>query len=199
MADWKVKGTVLVACNCDFGCPCNFNARPSTGDCEGGWTWHIEEGSYGDVDLDGLTIALFADWPGAIHEGNGKASIFIDEQADESQREALSELAHGRAGGPWGIFINTYELLGVDFVPFDLELAEERSSLKIGEVAELQMEPIKNPVTGAEIRAGVTLPTGLVFNEGWCATSTVFRVNHGVSYDHTGKNTEWAPFEYSGP
>ncbi|MBA2642648.1 MAG: DUF1326 domain-containing protein, partial [Actinobacteria bacterium] len=42
MADWQAKGTVLVACNCDFGCPCNFNAPPTTGDCEGGWTWHFE-------------------------------------------------------------------------------------------------------------------------------------------------------------
>jgi len=24
---WKTKGAVLVACNCDYGCPCNFNAQ----------------------------------------------------------------------------------------------------------------------------------------------------------------------------
>jgi hypothetical protein len=41
---WALKGTVLIACNCDFGCPCNFNALPSHGFCEGGWTWHINEG-----------------------------------------------------------------------------------------------------------------------------------------------------------
>src|SRR5262245_31089803 len=42
MADkWELTGTVLVACNCDWGCPCNFNARPTAGKCEGGWTWHV--------------------------------------------------------------------------------------------------------------------------------------------------------------
>jgi hypothetical protein len=198
MAGWKLKGTVLVACNCDYGCPCNFNAPPSTGDCEGGWVWHIEEGRYGDVDLAGLTIALFADWPGAIHEGDGKAVAYYDERADERQREALEALARGESGGPWGIFINTYELLRVEPTSFDLEVKDARSRFKIGEFAELQMEPIRNPVTGEEIEGGVVLPKGLVFNEGWCAASTVFRVNDGVSYDHSGKQAEYAPFEYAG-
>jgi hypothetical protein len=199
MADWELKGTVLVACNCDYGCPCNFNAPPSRGDCEGGWVWKIDEGRYGDVELDGLTVALFADWPGAIHEGNGTAVAYFDEQADERQREAIEALVGGGQGGPWGIFINTYELLGIHPAPVDLEVAGERSRFTIGEFAELQMEPIRNPVTGDETRAAVVLPRGLVFNEGWCATSTVFRVEDGVTYDHTGKNAEYAPFAYSGP
>jgi hypothetical protein len=197
MAAWKVKGTVLVACNCDYGCPCNFNAPPSTGDCEGSWTWHIEQGNYGVVSLDGLTFGVYADWPGAIHEGNGKAIVFYDERADSSQREAIEALARGGEGGPWGIFINTYEVLSVKPAPFEIELADERSRLKVGDAVELEMEPIRNPVTGDETRAAVVLPKGLVFNEGWCATSTVFRVNDGISYDHSGKNTEYAPFEYA--
>jgi hypothetical protein len=28
----------LDACNCDWGCPCQFNAKPTHGNCEGvGW------------------------------------------------------------------------------------------------------------------------------------------------------------------
>jgi hypothetical protein len=197
VADWKLKGTVLVGCNCDYGCPCNFNAPPTSGDCEGGWTWHIEEGRFGDVDLSGLTISVFADWPGAIHEGNGKAVAYYDERADGEQREALESLARGGEGGPWGVFINTYELLHVKPASFELELNGERSRLKVGDVAELFMEPIRNPVTGDETRGGVMLPKGLVFNEGWCAASTSFWVKDGVSYDHSGKQAEFAPFEYA--
>jgi hypothetical protein len=196
MAEWELKGTVLVGCNCDYGCPCNFNAPPSTGDCEGGWVWHIEEGTYEEVDLSGLTLGLFADWPGAIHEGGGKAVAFYDERADERQAEALEALLRGGEGGPWGIFINTYELSGVQATPVEVEIDGERSRYKIGDLAELQMEPIKNPVTGDEIRSGVLLPKGLVFNEGWCASSSVFRVNDGVSYDHSGKQAEYAAFAY---
>jgi len=45
MADsWTMNGTVLIACNCDYGCPCNFNALPTAGKCEGEWTWHVEQG-----------------------------------------------------------------------------------------------------------------------------------------------------------
>jgi hypothetical protein len=197
MADWQVNGTVLVACNCDYGCPCNFNAPPTTGDCEGNWTWHIEKGSYGDVQLDGLTLAVFADWPAAIHEGGGKAVGYIDETADDDQREALESLLRGGEGGPWGIFINTYELLDIIPAPIEVEVNGESSRYKIGDHAELQMEPIKNPVSGAEVRAAVVLPTGLVFNEGWCAASTTFRVDGPVSYDHSGKQAEVAEFSYS--
>jgi hypothetical protein len=199
MAEWKVKGTVLVGCNCDYGCPCNFNAPPTYGNCEGGWTWHIEKGRYGDVDLGGLTLSVFADWPGAIHEGNGKAVAFYDERADGPQREALESLARGGEGGPWGIFINTYELLDVKPAPFDVELDAEHSRLKVGDMAELVMEPIRNPVTGAEVQGCIQLPMGLVFREGWCAASKTFWVKDGISYDHSGKQAEYAPFEYSGP
>ena len=195
---WRMKGTALIACNCDYGCPCNFNAPPTKGDCEGNWTWHIEKGRYGEVDLDGLTLAVFADWPKAIHEGGGKAVAYYDERADERQREALENLVRGGEGGPWGIFINTYELLDVIPAPIDVKVDGEHSSYKVGDAAELQMEPIKNPVSRAEVRAAVVLPTGLVFKEGWCAASTVFRVDGEVSYDHSGKNAEYAEFEYSG-
>jgi hypothetical protein len=135
--------------------------------------------------------------PGAIHEGGGKAVAYYDERADERQRGALENLLRGGEGGPWGIFINTFELLDVIPAPIEFEVNGEHSGYKIGDHAELQLEPIKNPVSGAEVRSGVVLPSGLVFNEGWCAASTVFRVEGPVSYDHSGKQAEWAPFSYS--
>jgi hypothetical protein len=198
VADWSVSGTVLVACNCDYGCPCNFNAPPTISDCEGGWTWHIDTGRYGDVSLDGLTLAVFADWPGAIHDGGGKAVAYYDERADERQREALENLLRGGEGGPWGIFISTYELLAVLPAEIMFDASAEHSGYKIGDYSELRMEPIRNPVTGNEVRASVVLPSGLVFNEGWCGCSTLFKVDGGVAYDHSGKNAEYAPFSYAG-
>jgi hypothetical protein len=198
MATWEISGTVLVGCNCDYGCPCNFNASPTSGDCEGGWVWRIDKGRFDDVELDGLTLAVFADWPKAIHDGGGKAVALYDERADERQREALEALLRGREGGPWGIFINTYELLDIIPAPVEFEADGEHSRYKIGDYAELRVEPIKNPVTGAEVRAAVVLPSGLVFNEGWCAASGVFKVAaDGVAYDHSSKQAEYAPFSYS--
>ena len=196
---WKLRGTLLIACNCDFGCPCNYNARPTRGDCEGQWLWHVEEGSFGEVRLDGLSWTVTADWPGAIHEGGGRAVCFYDERADDAQREAIEALVRGGHGGPWGIFINTYELVDVRAEPFELRIDGLATTAKIGEAMELELEPIKNPVTGAEVHPGAVLPEGLVCKEMSFATSRTFRVSDGVSYDHSGKYTAIAPFEYSAP
>jgi hypothetical protein len=196
---WSLQGTVLVACNCDYGCPCNYNARPSTGHCEGGWMWVIEKGERDGNSLDGLACSVFAAWPGAIHEGGGKAVAFYDERADDEQRGHLRTLLKGEDGGPWSIFINTYSLEDPKPVPFEVELAEHRSKLTIPDHVELAMEPIHNPVTGVEVHPGTVLPEGLVFKEGWYATSSVFTLAGGaVTYDHSRRNTEYAPFSYSG-
>jgi hypothetical protein len=197
---WKLKGTVLIACNCDYGCPCNFNALPSRGHCEGGWTWHIEEGRYGAINLSGLNIAIAADWPQAIHQGNGEAAVLIDEKADESQRGALRTLASGAVGGPWGILKNTWTKVHEPrYVPFQVELADQRSRAKAGSAFELEMEPIKNPVTGVEATPSAVLPQGFITKNIQLAASKLFRVQDGVRYDHSGQYAGVGPFEYSGP
>ena len=111
MSAWNLAGRVVIACNCDLGCPCNFNARPSHGKCEGGWIWSIDNGTIDGVSVDSLGVALYADWPGAIHEGGGRAVAYLDDRADERQRAALTRLLRGEVGGPWAIFSKTYELV----------------------------------------------------------------------------------------
>jgi hypothetical protein len=197
MAAWRLNGNVLIACNCDWGCPCNFNARPSRGKCEGGWIWEIQQGHVNDVGLDGLGVALFADWPGAIHEGGGRAACYIDDRADDPQRGALTNVLRGELGGPWGIFMKTYELAGPEPARFDINMAEHGSRATIGNVIELELQAIRNPVTHAEVHAEVVLPHGLVVKRGSMAASKVFRVQGGVQYDHSGQYAAFGRFEYS--
>ena len=197
---WTLKGSVLIACNCDYGCPCNFNALPTQGHCEGGWAWHIREGRYGDTDLRGLTLSIAADWPQAIHQGHGEAAIFIDERADERQREALRTLASGAAGGPWAILKNTWTKVHEPrYVPFEVEVADQRSRARAGDALELEMEPIKNSVTRAEVTPGAVLPQGFITKDPRFASSRIFRVQAGVAYDHSGKYAAVGSFEYQGP
>jgi hypothetical protein len=193
----RVNGDVLIACNCDWGCPCNFNARPSRGFCEGGWIWLIENGQVDDVSLGGLGVAVFAKWPGAIHEGGGRATCYVDAGASASQRGALSRALRGELGGPWGLFIKTYELAAPVAARFDVHPAAHGSTATIGDVVELRMQTIRNPVTQAEVHPEVVLPEGLVVKRGGLAASTVFRVSDALALDHSGQYAAFGRFEYS--
>lgn len=194
--DWHLSGNVLIACNCDWGCPCNFNARPTHGDCEGGWLWAIEYGEVGGVALDGRALAVFADWPGAIHEGGGQAVCYVDDRADEQQAAALTSLARGELGGPWAVFANTYDLSGPYPARFEVALDGHATRAAVGEAVELELQPIRNPVSGAEAHPEMVLPEGLVLKRGALAASKVFRVHDGVRYDHSGQYAAFGPFDY---
>ncbi len=197
---WHARGTVLIACNCDFGCPCNFNAPPTKGFCEGGWTWHVEEGHFDGVRLDGVTFSVYVAWPGAIHEGGGTAIALVDERADEPARRAVETLVGGEAGGPWGILGWTWQLVGgVRPVAYQLELADLATRLRAGDTVRLELAPITNPVTGAEAHPGLVLPEGLIVTEAALAKTSAFAVADGISFDHSGQYAALGPFDYSGP
>jgi|SRR6187401_398089 len=195
---WELKGDVLVSCNCDWGCPCNFNARPTKGKCEGGWTWQIRRGRYGDLALDGLCFSVYANWPGAIHEGKGEALLLIDERADADQKSAIETLLGGKVGGPWEVLGWTWPTVHGPFrVAYDIVFNGIHSTAKCGDYVEIACAPIKNPVTGAEARPGVVLPEGIIFKHGDLGATTRFKVNHAMGYDHSGQYMAVGPFDYA--
>ena len=200
LESWRLSGRVLVACNCDWGCPCNFNARPTTGKCEGGWSWHIDQGSAGDVKLDGLNFSVFVNWPGAIHEGNGEGVILIDERANTAQRSAIEMLLGGKVGGPWGVLAWTWPKVHGPFTTaYDLVFDGVKSRLKCGEHVEIEGGPIKNPVSGAEAFPGVVLPQGIIFKKGDLGSTARFKLTSGIEYDHSGKYLAVGQFDYAWP
>ena len=184
-AKWTVKGTVIISCNCDYGCPCNVNGRPTFGNCEGGWTWHIEQGAFDELKLDGLNIGLYCDWPAAIHEGNGVATYLIDERASEPQRAALQTLLEGNGGGPWAVFRKTFtELHGPRYVRYEVD----------------DEEYILNPVTKETIHPRVVLPEGLIVKDAALVGTKEFTVTDDhVKYDHSGRYGAFGFFQYFGP
>lgn len=197
---WMMKGTVLIACNCDYGCPCNVNALPTQGHCEGGWVWRIEQGRSGDVHLDGLHLALMCDWPKAIHEGGGVAVAFIDERADEAQRAALATLVEGGAGGPWAIFRKTFNALhGPRVVRFESDTAAALPQARAGDSLQVDYEHIRNPLTQETIHPRVVLPEGLVVKEAALVGTKRFVVrDDAVAYDHSGHYGAFGYFQYFG-
>ncbi len=164
---WWFEAAYIQACNCDFGCPCEFQAPPTKGYCEGSGAWQISSGRYGDVSLDGLGLAFAAKWPGALHLGGGTGALFVDERASEAQRAALLQIASGQAGGmPFEIIVTTLsKVLDPFFVPFAFNWDGRNSSVKIGGHMEIETEPVKNPVTGNPEGVRIVHETGFVFKE----------------------------------
>ena len=205
MADtqWHINGDFMLACNCDFGCPCNFNARPSEGNCQGAIGFYVEEGAYDGVALDDSTVMLAAKWPGAIHEGNGVAACFIDESASPEQREALWTIVSGQAGGmPWEIFAATFSHVAEpQYVKIDLRRAGQDSEVSIDGRIKISFQPIRNPVTKVEAYPKVVLPQGFVFKEGDQYALKEFWVNAGpeLTFAHPGKCAEYAKVQWTGP
>ncbi|MCE3248204.1 MAG: hypothetical protein K0R41_2029 [Geminicoccaceae bacterium] len=176
--DWLIKGPKIASCNCDYGCPCEFNGRPTRGLCEGLEAHRIEQGHFGEVPLDGLVVAARYRWPGPVHEGGGVAQGIIDERATEAQRAALLKILGGQEQEPTTVF-NIYgstvakELEPV-FAPieFACDIAARTGRLVVPGVMRLTIEPIRNPVTGAPHRALIRLPEGFEFREAEVGSGT---------------------------
>ena len=197
---WRIKGSVFGACNCDWGCPCNFDAPPTYVSCEGTYIWHIEEGQYGDVVLDGLYIGWASEFPGPLHEGHGVAQYVIDAGANEQQREALLSLLRGEAGGPFAILASITETtLDPIFATFEVSINGLQSHATVPGVLEMALTTVKNPVTGLPEELHLVKPTGFTSTESDLGASTVYRFSGGFQHDHSGKYADFAPFEYSGP
>ena len=141
-------------------------------------------------------IALFAKWPGAIHEGGGQAACYIDDRADAGQRSALNTLLRGELGGPWGIFNTTYALGEPSVLRFDVHLADHATRARLGTVLDLELQTIRNPVTQAEVHPEVVLPEGLILKRGSMGASKVFRLTDGVQFDHSGQYAAFGRFDY---
>lgn len=197
---WRLQGKMVQACNCEYGCPCEFNAPPSHGHCHGTWSWHVETGRFGDVDLAGVHFAAACKWPGAIHEGNGEALPILDDRMSPEQQQAVGTLLSGQAGGPWGIIATTLtKVHEPKLVAWDYTFAGSDTSIKAGDVLSMELTPIRNPVTGAIFEARVELPTGFTSKALNHATTSDFSVRDGVSYAYPGKDAAWGDFAYDGP
>ncbi len=200
---WHIHGDYVLACNCEYGCPCNFNARPTMGFCEGVIGFQVDDGAYGDVRLDGQKVFLAVKWPGAIHEGNGVAAVYIDDSATAEQREALLNIVSGKAEGlPFGILATTFShYLEPRFVKIDLNVAGKDTEVDVDGLFKIRFQPIRNPVTQAESFPKVVLPQGFIFKEGDQYSLKEFWLNDGpeLTFTHPGKCAELAKVQWEGP
>ena len=200
---WHMKGDYVETCNCDFGCPCNFNGFPTYGYCRALILYHIQSGNFGDAKLDGLEAIVAVSWPKAIHEGNGTFQLFVTKTADQNQRQALVNIFSGKAkgDGPFALFAATYKyVLEPQFVDIRAKIDGRKSSFSVPGILDVQVENFVNPVTGEEQDTKMELPKGFIWKIADMAKTKVMRIlTPNLNFDDSGKNALYSSVEFKGP
>jgi hypothetical protein len=168
--NWYVEGVEYGNCNCDFGCPCQFEALPTHDDCHGFEVTRIDKGHFGEVELSGLTVDMLYKWPGPIFEGKGELQVIIDERADEKQRQALEAIMHGKeteeAATHWWVYSTMSDTIhDTLFKPIEYEVDIEARTARvvIPGVVESTGSPIRPPHGDGEHRVRIEIPNGIEF------------------------------------
>ena len=204
MIDWMIRGPEIATCNCDYGCPCQFNALPTKGNCRAAVAMRIDEGHFGDVKLDGLRWAATAAWPGPIHEGHGEILPIVDVRATEKQREALLTIMSGNETEPLATFFAVFAAM-IDTVhppvfkaiDFEVDVRNAKGHFAVKDVVEANVQPIKNPVTGASHHAKVVLRHGFEYAEAEYASGTTSSPGP-IVLGTTGKHAHLANLHLTG-
>lgn len=177
--EWRIEGPHFINCNCAYGCPCQYVALPTDGTCKALVAFRIDRGHFGETRLDGLMAFNTYSWPGAIHNGNGTMQTIIDERADESQRRALKAIMQGEGADAGSVMLVIYRAMCPNYheplfkpISMELDMQKRTARLSVPGLVETTVEPLKNPVTGAEHRARIDLPMGKEFRIAEVASGT---------------------------
>jgi hypothetical protein len=205
---WWMKGDWFDVCSCNIPCPCEFAQPPTNNHCEGVLAYHIREGAYGDMRLDGLNVLTVAQFDGNIWAGEARLTLglYIDAQADEWQRDALQQVFSGQAGGFMATMAELVgEVRGLEFVPITFEVADDLAYWRAevpGKVV-AAAEALSGPTTPPGARVQLLNPPGSEVGSGQVATwgkATANQVDaHGFQWNWAGKSSKHIPFDWTGP
>jgi len=196
--DWRMQGPEITSCNCDWGCPCQFNSLPTRGDCRAAVAMHIDKGHFGKTKLDGFNwVGIFA-WPKAIHLGNGEVLAIVDERAGADQRDAILKILTGQETVPGATIFNVFAATFIKVHPplfkpieFHADMEKRKGGVRVAGVIDATIDPIRNPITGAEHRARVSLPQGFEYHQAEYASGTV-KAGKPIVHDWSGRHAHLA-------
>jgi hypothetical protein len=197
---WSLKGSFFETCSCDLMCPCNmsFDHGATNDYCRVTLVFNIKEGEIEATDVSGLKVAVIADSPKVMTDGNWRLGLFVDDHASDEQMEKLTGVFGGLKGGPMETVVPLVgEMLGVERAPFEVVEDGLRHSVKIGDAIDFEIEDIVpfGVETGQPVRlVGVFHPAASEFN---AAEATRSRISaFGIEYEgKTGISTSefaWA-------
>jgi hypothetical protein len=184
---WNLDGSYFETCSCDVVCPCTASlSLGATRDrCNVVLVFNVKSGEVDGTDVSGLTVAVVADTPKVMSEGNWRLGVVIDEAASDEQAEKLGGVFSGALGGPMealGPLVG--EQLGVERLP--IEVAEDglKHAVRIGDDVDFEIEDIVpfGVDTGEPAKiTGIFHPVG---SELTIARATRSRINaFGIQYE----------------
>jgi hypothetical protein len=200
---WQISGQYYETCSCDFVCPCilgQMAVRPSKGSCTFAMAFHVDRGSYGTVSLDGLGFIVLGLTPEAMGKGNWSVGVIADDRASAEQRDAITGIASGGAGGPMAALsglVGTF--LGVESAPIRFDRTGVTWSVQASNLVDMAAEGAKgiNPNATEPLHLDNTgHPAADRFALARASKSHVHAL--GLTWDDaTGKNNgQYAPFSW---
>jgi len=196
---WNVKGTYFETCSCELMCPCNFSFdHGATYDyCRVVLVFNIASGEIDGADLSGRKVAVIADTPKVMTDGNWRLGMFVDDGASDEQVEQLAGVFSGQLGGPMaGLAPLVGEVLGVERASFDVSEDGLTHSVKIGDAIDFEVEDIVpfGIETGQPAQiTGAFHPVGSVLTAAEAKRSSIDAF--GIQYE--GKTGLSAPFSWA--
>ncbi|MBV9201644.1 MAG: DUF1326 domain-containing protein [Alphaproteobacteria bacterium] len=144
---WTMRGEYMESCNCDYLCPCIYTnpQAPVTYDhCVAALVFRIDVGSYGDTKMDGLKFALVIRSGKVMADGNWVFAGVVDEEADEAQRQALTAIVGGQAGGPPAVIRENLvsDFRGIVYKPIEFVMDGLKRSVVIPDVLSFEIEGV---------------------------------------------------------
>ncbi|MBV8999898.1 MAG: DUF1326 domain-containing protein [Solirubrobacterales bacterium] len=142
---WKLDLSYFESCSCDVVCPCTASlALGATLDrCRVTLVFKVNDGEIDGTDVSGLAVAVVADTPKVMSDGNWRLGLFIDDTASDEQAEKLGGVFSGALGGPMaalGPLVG--EVLGVERAPIEVRDDGLRHSVRIGDAVDLEIEDV---------------------------------------------------------
>jgi hypothetical protein len=197
---YHLEGQLLEVCNCNVLCPCWIGEDPDPGTCDAINAYYIERGTIAGLDVSSRTIAFFAYIPGNVLNGNWRVVVFIDDRANTDQQEALVNAWTGKLGGSLADVSQLIgEVVAVERAPITFDLKEGRGTLRIGSVAEAEMEPYRGP-TGQVTTLNESVFTTIPGAPAWVSKASKYRRQGGQwglrDVDLEGHNAIQGPFRF---
>ncbi len=190
MTAWEIKGREFGNCNCDYSCPCQFNALPTHGHCRGlAVLRHRGRLPWHDAARRAPTPPGSSAGPVPFTKAKARACT---SSTDAPRRHSARPCAHlARRGYRTvrhrfsGLRLHLRHAARADRSPISSSSSTSRAAQRgPRSTASLEMRgaPILNPVTGAEHRVRIVQPNGFEFAEaeigrGWS------KANGPVAYE----------------